>query len=56
MVQIFPVADIKAKENRTFEYRERSGGLYTIVVDPDNRVDELSEKDNKIQVETRCIK
>jgi hypothetical protein len=55
-VQIFPVAEIKAKENRTFEYRERIGGLYTIVVDPDNRVDELSEKDNKIQVETHCIK
>lgn len=55
-VQIFQVADIKAKENRTFEYRERIGGLYTIVVDQDNRVDELSEKDNQIQVETRCIK
>lgn len=55
-VRIFQVADIKAKENRTFESRERIGGLYTIVVDPDDRVDELSEKDNKIQVETRCIK
>lgn len=56
IVQTFSVADLKAKESRTFEYRERLGGLYTIVVDPDNTVNELSKKDNKIQVEVYCIK
>jgi hypothetical protein len=56
IVQTFLVADIKAKENRTFEYMHSMSGQYTIVVDPDKTVDELFKEDNTIKVETRCIK
>jgi hypothetical protein len=54
VVHTFYIQNMEARETLTLDYQPVAFGLFTISVDPDNALNEVSREDNVVKVETRC--